>query len=325
VKNKILEILKNNSDFISGEKLSKEFGISRAAIWKHINVIKEEGYEIESISKKGYRLKQVPDLLSYSEIKSYLKTNFIGRNYIHKDTIDSTNVFAKHMASEGAEEGTIVISEEQSSGRGRLGRAWVSPKGTGIWLSIILRPNISPFKASKLTLLGAAAVSLALEELGVDAQIKWPNDIVLNKKKICGILTEMSGEIERINYIVMGIGINVNMNNFPVELNHIASSLKIETGEEVDRKNLLANILNNFERIYKAFIENDDFSEVINICREKSILLGKEVNIISGQKTTRAKAIDIDNEGELVVQYEDETFGKVLSGEVSVRGLYGYV
>lgn len=325
MKEKILEVLKNNKDFISGEKLSKEFGISRAAIWKHINSIKEEGYEIESVSKRGYRLKESPDLLTYGEIKSQLTTEFIGRNFVHYHSIGSTNTEAKKLAAEGAVEGTIIVSEEQISGKGRLGRNWVSPKSTGIWTSIILRPDISPFMASKLTLLGAAAVATALEEMDINAHIKWPNDIVLNKKKACGILTEMSGEIERINYIVMGIGINVNAEDFPEEIKEVATSLKIEKGESIDRKILLSKLLNNFEILYKEFVDENKFNKVIDICKRKSILLGSSVNIINGNKITRAKAIDIDEDGELVVEYEDKTIGKVISGEVSVRGIYGYV
>lgn len=326
MKEEILEALKNNTeDFISGEKLSKEFGISRAAIWKHMKALKEEGYKIESVSKKGYRLDYAPDLLTYGEFKTHLNTRDIGSNCIHYETIDSTNLLAKKLAREGAVHGTIVIAEEQTTGRGRLGRTWVSPKSTGIWVSIILRPDINPFMASKLTLVGAAAVEKAMEKMEINSYIKWPNDIVLNNKKVCGILTEMSGEIDRVNYIIMGIGINVNMNSFPEDIKNIATSLKIETGNEVDRKLLLANILNNFEVLYDYFIQENNLNEVLDICRSRSILLGKEVKLINGTNERKAKALDLDDEGELVVQYEDGTLGKVVSGEVSVRGLYGYV
>lgn len=325
VKEKILEALKNSEDFISGEELSRRFGISRAAIWKHIKTIKDQGYKIESISKKGYKLEYSPDLLTYGEVRKYLETEEMGRNFLHYDSIDSTNVLAKKLAQEGAVHGTVILAEEQTSGRGRLGRAWVSPKSTGIWMTVILRPNISPFMASKLTLIGAAAVERAMEEVGIEAYIKWPNDIVLNSKKVCGILTEMSGEMDRVNYIVMGIGINVNTNSFPEEINSIATSLKLETGREVDRKLLVASILNNFENLYNKFIIENNFNQVIDICRNKSVLLGKDVRLINGENIRKAKAIDIDDDGELIVEYEDGVLGKVLSGEISVRGLYGYV
>ncbi|MDU1348012.1 biotin--[acetyl-CoA-carboxylase] ligase [uncultured Clostridium sp.] len=325
MKSKILKILKDNKEeFISGENLSKNFGITRAGIWKYMNALKEEGYEIASISKKGYKLISSPDILKYEEIEEYLETQYIGRNIIHYNTIDSTNKVAKSLAME-SKEGTVIVSEEQTNGRGRLGRNWRSPSRAGIWMSIILKPNISPMMASKVTLIGAAAVHKALEEIGIIAKIKWPNDILLNNKKICGILTEMSGEMDKLNYIVMGIGINVNVEEFPDELKIIATSLKIEENKQINRKELFSKILNNFESLYDEFKNNGNIISTIDICRKNSLLLGKEVSLINGSKVVTAKALDLDEDGELLVEYEDKTKGKVISGEVSVRGLYGYV
>lgn len=328
MKEKILKALKENPDkFLSGEMLSKELGITRAAIWKHINSLKAEGYEIDSVSKKGYKLIDVPDLLTKDEILPRLNTKYIGKTYVYYSKIDSTNKKAKELATDGFEEGTIVISEEQSLGRGRLGRVWYSPKGKGIWVSIILKPDIPTMMAPRITLIGAAAVHSALEEFGIKSEIKWPNDIILNNKKVCGILTEMSGEMEKLNYIVMGIGINVNTeeNELENELNKIATSLKIECKKEICRKQLLCSLLNHFEDFYDAFKEYGTLENVINICKKNSILIGKEVKIISYGKEVAAKVIDIEDDGELIVKYDDGTVGKVLSGEVSVRGLYGYV
>jgi len=328
VKNKILKILKDNKNqFISGENLSKDFGITRAAIWKYMNALKEEGYEITSISKKGYKLVNSPDILRYEEVEEYLQTKYIGRNILHYNTIDSTNKAAKSLAIEGIEEGTVIVSEEQTSGRGRLGRSWVSPKSSGIWMSIILKPNISPMMASRVTLIGAAAVHKALEEINIDAKIKWPNDIVLNNKKLCGILTEMSGEMDKLNYIVMGIGLNVNLDeeDFSDELKNMATSLKIEKNEHINRKELFGKILNNFEILYDEFKNHGNIASTVNICRKNSLLLGKEVRVINGMKTVTVKALDLDEDGELLVEYEDKSKGKIISGEVSVRGLYGYV
>ncbi|HCQ88948.1 MAG TPA: biotin--[acetyl-CoA-carboxylase] ligase [Clostridium sp.] len=326
MKNKILKILKDNKNqFISGENLSKDFGITRAAIWKYMNALKEEGYEITSISKKGYKLVNSPDILRYEEVEEYLQTKYIGRNILHYNTIDSTNKAAKSLAIEGIEEGTVIVSEEQTSGRGRLGRSWVSPKSSGIWMSIILKPNISPMMASRVTLIGAAAVHKALEEISIDAKIKWPNDIVLNNKKLCGILTEMSGEMDKLNYIVMGIGLNVNEEDFSDELKNIATSLKIEKNEHINRKELFGKILNNFEILYDEFKNHGNIASTVNICRKNSLLLGKEVRVINGMKTVTVKALDLDEDGELLVEYEDKSKGKIISGEVSVRGLYGYV
>ncbi|WP_312575745.1 biotin--[acetyl-CoA-carboxylase] ligase, partial [Clostridium sp.] len=284
-------------------------------------------YEITSISKKGYKLVNSPDILRYEEVEEYLQTKYIGRNILHYNTIDSTNKAAKSLAIEGIEEGTVIVSEEQTSGRGRLGRSWVSPKSSGIWMSIILKPNISPMMASRVTLIGAAAVHKALEEINIDAKIKWPNDIVLNNKKLCGILTEMSGEMDKLNYIVMGIGLNVNLDeeDFSDELKNMATSLKIEKNEHINRKELFGKILNNFEILYDEFKNHGNIASTVNICRKNSLLLGKEVRVINGMKTVTVKALDLDEDGELLVEYEDKSKGKIISGEVSVRGLYGYV
>ena len=211
-------ILDNNREFISGEEISKQLGISRSAVWKHIKSLKEEGYNIESINKKGYRLIEKPkDLLSSQNIAHELNTEFIGSNILHFDTIDSTNTYAKKIASKEID-GTVVISEEQTLGRGRLGRVWNSKAYEGIWMSIILKPNILPYKTPFLTIIAGASIANALNNLGVNVGIKWPNDIILNGKKLCGILTELSAEIERVNYIVLGIGMNVKNLSFPSDL-----------------------------------------------------------------------------------------------------------
>ncbi|NLY85708.1 MAG: biotin--[acetyl-CoA-carboxylase] ligase [Tissierellia bacterium] len=319
MKYKILEKLKQGEDFISGQEISKEFHITRAAIWKYINILREEGYNIESVPSKGYRLVALPDILSYEEIKEYLNTDFMGRNIHYFNSIDSTNSKAKEIALD-EKEGTVLIAEEQTEGKGRMGRSWVSPKGKGIWMSIILKPNVEPMKVPKLTLVGAAAVYKALENMGIKAQIKWPNDVLIDGKKICGILTEMSGELNMVNYVIMGIGINVNLDegDFPEELKDKATSLKISTGKEISRKELTANILNEFEKLYLKFKEEDNIEEVLKISRENSILLGEEVRIIRGNNIKIGKAIDINDNGELVVEVGDKV-EKIISGEVSLR------
>jgi BirA family biotin operon repressor/biotin-[acetyl-CoA-carboxylase] ligase len=237
MKDEILRLLKNNKDeFLSGEKIGEKLGVSRAAIWKYINVLKEEGYGIESVPKQGYRIVSVPDVLTYEEIKEYLSTKFVGRNICYFDTISSTNMEAKRIALKNPE-GTVVISEEQAKGKGRLDRNWVSPPKKGIWMSMILKPETEPTKVAKITLLGAAGVNKALEDMGIYSKIKWPNDIVIDGKKVCGILTEMSCELNMINYVIMGIGINVNMDreDFSENLINKATSLKIEQNKEINR------------------------------------------------------------------------------------------
>lgn len=328
MKNKILDKLKENStEFISGENLSKELGVTRAAIWKHINGLKEEGYEIESVSKKGYRIISSPDKLNENEINEILETNYIGKKIIHYDTIDSTNKVAKNLAYNGAETGTVIISEEQTLGRGRLGRNWSSPKGKTISMSIILKPNIPTVIAPKATILGAAAVYCGLEDMGIHTQIKWPNDIILNGKKVCGILTEMSGEMDKLNYIVMGIGINVNSEeeDFDDEIKIKATSLKIEEGREVNRKQVVAKTLYYLEKYYEKFKVNGDIQDAVEICKKHSIIMNKEVRIISCGIEKLGKVIDMDNDGELLVEYDNGEKEKVISGEVSIRGINGYV
>ena len=258
---------------MSGEKISEELGVSRAAIWKYIKIIKEDGYEIEAISRKGYRIISAPDVLTFEEVKNLLSTLSIGKNIVYYDSVGSTNSIAKELAESGEQHGTVVISEEQTTGRGRLGRNWISPKYKGISMSIILRPKIVTENISQITLIGAAAVYKAILKMGIRTSIKWPNDIVLNSKKVCGILTEMSGEIDRINYLVMGIGINVNLEekDLPMDLKDMATSLKIESGKYVDRKLLLANVLNIFEKLYNDFVLNGDVEETMEICRKNSL------------------------------------------------------
>lgn len=325
-RNILLMLKKHRDEFISGERISQELGISRTAVWKHINILREEGYEIESMPKNGYKLVSSPDILILEEIEEYLTTNFIGRNIYHFDSLDSTNTKAKEMAMD-EEEGTVVVAEEQIKGKGRLGRDWVSPKGKGIWMSIILKPNMLPSEVAKLTLIGAAAVNKALEEMGIISYIKWPNDIVIQGKKVCGILTEMSCELNIINYVIMGIGINVNLlkEDFSQELVDKATSLKEITGRDLDRKRLLASVLNHFENLYLPFKQRGDISATIDISREKSLLIGKEIRILRGNDEKIGRALDIDEQGGLIIEYKDGTREHIFSGEVSIRGLREYI
>ncbi len=326
MKDKILHLLKENQgNFISGQAISESLGVSRTAIWKYINALKKDGYCIDSISKKGYNLISSPDLLSFEEISEKLNTKYIGRNLFYFDSLDSTNIKAKELALKNTAEGTIIISEEQTSGKGRLGRIWVSPKYKGIWISIILKPDIEPLRVPRITQIGAAAVIKTCEAFNIKAQVKWPNDIVLNSKKICGILTEMSGELNKVNYVVMGIGINANIDreDFSDELKSKATSISIETGNYIRRKEFVSILLNKFEELYEEFVKEDSIKTSVSICRENSILIGKEIKIINRDKETLAKAVDLDESGQLIVQFENGSTHKIVSGEVSIRGVSG--
>ena len=328
LKREILNFLKENKfSFISGQDISNKLGVTRTSIWKYINQLKEDGYEIESVSKKGYRFISSPDILTFDEIEPYLNTKIIGRNIFHFDSIGSTNTKAKELADTGKGHGSIVISEEQISGRGRLGRSWVSPKYKGIWMSIILNPDLSPIDASKLTQTAAAAVVNATEELGLKACVKWPNDIVVNHKKVCGILTEMSAELTRINYVIVGIGVNVNIDegDFPEDIKQIASSLKIETKSKINRQELVGKILNNFEILYNKFVSDNDIKASIDICRDNSAVIGKNIFVVNHGKNIKAKVLDIDEEGRLVIEYENGARENLISGEVSIRSNGNYI
>jgi BirA family biotin operon repressor/biotin-[acetyl-CoA-carboxylase] ligase len=327
LKKEVLTVLKKNKEnFISGEQLSNQLDVSRTAIWKHINALKEEGYKIESIPRKGYKLIEEPDILSREELLIELDSNRLGNDIYCFKTIDSTNNYGKKLAMDGAEEGTIVISDEQTGGRGRLGRTWVSPNGSNIYMSMILRPAIYPSEAAKITEITAAAVANAIDKVtNLEVGIKWPNDIILDNKKICGILTEMSAELNDINYVIVGIGINVNIHEFPEDIKDIATSIRMTLGGEVSRRKLVINIVKEFEKLYYDFIGTGSLKKTVDICKERSVTLGKTVKIINKNTTMIAKAIDISQNGELVIKKDDGEIINIISGEVSVRGIDGYV
>lgn len=254
VKSEILALLKKNQPgFVSGEEISDSLQVSRTAIWKHIKALREDGYVIESHPRVGYRLVSVPDRLYPDEITTHLRTRLIGKSVVYFPETVSTNDAAKELAAAGIPEGTLVVTEEQTGGRGRLGRAWHSPAGRGIWLSVILRPDINPMDAPKITLLTAVALARTLAAYpGIKPGIKWPNDILVEGRKIAGILTEMNAELDRVNFIVLGIGININtsLKEFPAELRDTATSLYTAAGRHWDRLEFLAKMLENLEELY---------------------------------------------------------------------------
>ncbi len=318
-------LIENKNTFISGEKISKKLNISRVAVWKYITALKEEGFVIDSVPNKGYMLVNNPIELHPLEIKKSLSTDFIGNNVYYFDSLDSTSKKAKEYYEEN---GAVVISEEQTQGKGRLGRAWCSPKYKGLWFSIVLTPKIEPQYAPKISHIAAAAVIKSLTEIGFkDVKCKWPNDILIKDKKVCGILTELSAELNMINYIIIGIGINVNLDkeDIPDDLKDKAFSLKLASGEEVNRKSLLVHILNNLEPLYKDFEDNMDIKSSLEICRKHSAVIGKEVYIINKGVSEKVEVMDIDSEGELIIKDCHGEIKSIISGEVSVRGLNGYI
>ena len=326
MKGEILKLLKETDGYVSGQELCRRFGVSRTAVWKVINQLKEEGYEIEAVRNRGYALKGAGDVLSEAELLSCLKTEWAGGRTVYFDATDSTNIQARRLAEAHAPHGTLVVSDRQDGGKGRRGRSWASPSGVGIWMSLILRPEIAPSSASMLTLAAALAVREGIqEETGLSPLIKWPNDLVLNGKKICGILTEMSTELMEIQYVITGIGINVNQREFPPEIRDTATSLSLEAGRCFRRSSLIAAILKAFEKDYAAFLKTGDLSLLLEEYNACLVNRGKEVCILDPSGEYRAVAEGIDENGSLLVTLPDGTRREIISGEVSVRGIYGYV
>lgn len=319
---RILELLRRQEGFLSGEDIGRELSITRAAVWKGIKKLREEGYEIETVTNRGYRLTNPETMYNKRELEQGLKTKTMGQSIYFYEETDTTNNRARELALEGASEGTLVVAEKQTAGRGRRGKVWESPLGTGIWMSLVLRPQIMPAEASVLTLLCGLATAEAIEaETGLSAGIKWPNDILINGKKAVGILTEMDCEMSEVHFVIPGIGINVNTASFPPEIAEIATSLYLECGKTVSRRRLVHRVLERLEEHYETFLRTGSFAAMLKDYRKHCITLGKEVHVL-GREPFFAEALDITPEGELLVRRADN--GKeevVFSGEVSIRGV----
>lgn len=326
MKEEILRLLRSADGYISGQELCNRFGVSRTAVWKAINQLKEAGYEIEAQQNKGYRLMAAPDLMTEAEIKSLMHTEWVAREVLYFDTIDSTNTKAQELAEKGYQSGTLVVADKQESGKGRRGRSWVSPSGTGIFMTLMIKPDINPNNASMLTLVAALAVAKAITSVtGEEALIKWPNDIVVNGKKVCGILTEMNAQFDYINHIVVGIGINVHNESFPEEISQMASSLMIEAGgKRFHRAQIIAETMSYFEQYYDTFLKTQDLSALVREYDELLVNRNKSVRVLDPKEPFDGKAMGITSKGELIVDTW-ESRKLVSSGEVSVRGIYGYV
>lgn len=325
MKEKILKLLnENGAVYLSGEQVSQILGISRTAVWKHIKALKAAGYEIESISNKGYRLKSASSDLDALALKMIInQTNVVKAGY-YFEQIDSTNQEAKRHALSGQRINQLFVADEQTAGRGRLGRTWASQRKEGLWFSLLLYPEIQPDQASTLTLVAASAMSKAIEKTtGLDVGIKWPNDLILGRKKVCGILTEMSAEINHLHYVIVGIGTNLGQMTFDDALKEKATSIRAE-GKSITAKALLEAFLETFEQDYNRFCQQD-ISCVIEEQKKRSVTIGRRVCITRGNEQLEAEAIDIDNEGKLVVRFDDGSVTALFSGEISVRGINGYV
>ncbi len=325
-KTEVLQLLRNSKEYISGQQICESLGISRTAVWKVINRLKEEGYEIEAVPNKGYHLAGTPDVLSLSELQSRIKTKMAGKHLLYFDVTGSTNTEAKKQAENGAPEGLLVVADKQESGKGRRGRSWESPSGSNIFMTILLRPSFAPEKASMTTLVMALSTAQAITDVsGLKAEIKWPNDIVINKKKVVGILTELAMEADYIQYLVCGVGINVNQAEIPENIKNTATSLYLEGGKRINRAGLIKRVMEHFEENYEIFYQRGDMSGLLKAYNERLVNKGAQVRVLDPLGEYEGISHGINEKGELLVEKEEGHIENVFAGEVSVRGIYGYV
>jgi BirA family biotin operon repressor/biotin-[acetyl-CoA-carboxylase] ligase len=319
MKESLLHMLtENEGEFVSGQQISEKLNCSRTAIWKHVSELRKAGYSIEAVQKRGYRLLTSPDLVTPEEVSLYTGNGTFGKKVIYDSTVKSTQEIAHQLAREGAPEGSIVLADEQTGGRGRLGRAWQSPSGTGIWMSLILRPEIPLQKAPQLTLLIAVAATKAIENVtGLDVAIKWPNDLLIKGKKIAGILTELQAEADSIHSVIVGIGMNVNQEkkHFSEEIAEIATSLSIESGQTYKRAEIIGSILKEIEDLYHNYLENG-FTVVKLLWEARAFSLGKRITARSFTGSITGYAKGITDEGVLLLEDDHGKVHQIYSADI---------
>jgi BirA family biotin operon repressor/biotin-[acetyl-CoA-carboxylase] ligase len=320
-KKTVIDILRENADFVSGEAMSRTLGVSRNAVHKHINSLRKRGYRILGISRRGYKLEQEPSSLSMACVAELTQRSALGHSFRHYDEIESTNVEAKALALRGAPEGTVVVAERQSAGRGRLGRRWTSPAGKGLLFSVVLRPSMAMSDAHMLTLVTAVAAAEAIEtETGIPVSIKWPNDLFIADKKVGGILMEVAGEQDEVDWVVVGIGINVNTEfiELPVALRRTATSLQIVGEQQVDRSTLLAALLLSLETHYTRAVAGG-VESIVSLFRQRDYLLKKSVSVETRDGPVVGKAAGIDERGALLVELPERRMRRFHSGDVTLH------
>lgn len=318
VKLELLRALEaNTGGFVSGEKLGQQLGISRTSVWKHIQALRHQGYAIESLPRQGHRLLSCPDSLLSLEIQKQLHTRLLGQTIYCFPQLTSTQNIAFQLAQKGAPEGTLIVAEEQTGARGRLGRFYFSPRG-GVWFSLVLKPPLQPQLTLPISLMAGVAVAEALKGLsGLPLVLKWPNDIFVRDKKVVGILTEMVAESDRVQFVICGIGVNANIEPgaFPEELRPIATSLKIELGYEISRTTLLCQVVESLDRYYHLFLLQGP-QAIIEAWRRSPNMLGKKVRVSSPEETMKGMALDLDSQGALQVQTDTGLVKQVVAGDV---------
>ena len=319
---KILSALRENRDGVSGAELAEQLGISRAAIWARIEELRSLGYEIEAGPHFGYRLSHSPDALHADDLLACLgKTKVIGRDIRVFEQTTSTNDVMEKLARDGVKAGVVVFAESQTKGRGRLGRKWISPAHKGLWFSILLRPDLRPQETTQLTVAAATALRRAIEsETHLKPEIKWPNDILIGGKKVAGILTELSAELDRVKHVILGIGVDVNLSagEFPADLKKTATSLKIETGGTISRAELAAVILRELDGDYSRICAGK-FPAVAEEWEENCVTIGKNVTVQIGDRKIRGRAESLDDDGALRLRTEHGRLERITGGDVTLE------
>jgi BirA family transcriptional regulator, biotin operon repressor / biotin---[acetyl-CoA-carboxylase] ligase len=310
-------LAKNATVVVPGPKIASEIGVTRSTVWMWIEKLRAMGVEIKGVPSSGYQLLKLPDILTPSLIRPELGECEIGHRIIHYFRADSTNTLAVRLAAQGAPHGTAVIAEEQTAGRGRFGRSWYSEKSTGIYVSIILRPPLAPAAAPAITLMAGVATQRALSaSTGLDFDIRWPNDVLAKGKKVCGILTEMTAELDRLHSVVLGIGVNVNHRDMPAELKPLATSLRIEAGKTFSRANVLVALLRELERQYHVLIEEGSAAITRAWAAASSFAVGKRVRVVQNSGGYEATTAGLEPSGALRVRRADGKIFPLVGGEV---------
>jgi BirA family transcriptional regulator, biotin operon repressor / biotin---[acetyl-CoA-carboxylase] ligase len=313
----ILTFLREKPDYISGDFISTELGISRTAIWKYMHQLERLGYNIAKLKGRGYKLIKTPDKLYTWEIDRYLNTDIIGKDITYKEIVDSTNSYAFKLALDGASEGACVIADAQKAGRGRLNRVWFSPAGENLYLSVILRPHVQPSNVYPITFISSLAVYDTVETItGIKPTLKWPNDILIKGKKICGTLLELSTETDMVRFVVVGIGLDINMKEKEIieEIEQKATSLFIETKNLFERARVCGILLSNLEKYYLLFKRHGE-NEVCRIWEDRSQIKGKYLEINQMGRIYKGISEGIDNKGALLLNIEGE-IKRIIAGDV---------
>jgi BirA family biotin operon repressor/biotin-[acetyl-CoA-carboxylase] ligase len=317
----IVRLFHAEEGYISGQQISKELGVSRTAIWKHISALRKDGYLIEAIPSRGYRLVSAPDIIDPHEVKYSLLGTRIGQRLEYLKTTSSTNADAFNLAEAGAVEGTVVLSDSQSAGKGRRGRVWSSPAGVNLYCSIVLRPTVMPHEAPQLTFLSAVAVARAIElTTKLTPEIKWPNDLLISGKKVAGLLNEMSAETDGINFVILGVGVNINMtaDQFPLDLRQPATSLLLESGCNIDRSHFTSTMLNELDRLYTDFLEQG-FGPIREEWQLRCNAKGRRLLVSdSGTECSAGLFAGIDSDGALLLLSDDDVLHRISCGDVRV-------